>query len=120
MRGDTITTRTGGGGGFGDLAGRDPTLVAQGVADRHVSAEAAARSRLDGRPPARMAVSNGMTAEHVVRLREAMPGVEQVLASQITTIMRMRKSPEEVAALRRTGQAIDRVHGRVEEWLSPG
>ena len=32
----------------------------------------------------------------------------------------MRKSPEEVDALRRAGQAIDRVHARMAEFLRPG
>lgn len=40
-RGDTVTTRTGGGGGFGDPLQRDPEAVAADVADRFVSAEAA-------------------------------------------------------------------------------
>ncbi|MGH3320045.1 MAG: hydantoinase B/oxoprolinase family protein [Streptosporangiaceae bacterium] len=40
-RGDTVTTRTGGGGGFGDPAGRDPEAVAADVADRFVSVAAA-------------------------------------------------------------------------------
>jgi N-methylhydantoinase B len=43
VRGDTVTTRTGGGGGFGDPVERDPALVAQDLADHQVSADAAAR-----------------------------------------------------------------------------
>jgi Xaa-Pro aminopeptidase len=88
--------------------------------DAYALTEAAARRRLGRGPAARVAVSNAMTAEHVLRLRQAMPDAEQVLASPITAIMRMRKSPEEIAALRRAGLAIDRVHGRMEEWLRPG
>jgi Xaa-Pro aminopeptidase len=34
--------------------------------------------------------------------------------------LRMRKSTEEVDALRRAGQAIDRVHARMAEFLHPG
>jgi Xaa-Pro aminopeptidase len=34
--------------------------------------------------------------------------------------LRVRKTPEEVDALRRAGQAIDRVHARMAEFLRPG
>ena len=42
-RGDVMRTMTGGGGGFGDPAERDPALVHEDLADRHVSPEAARR-----------------------------------------------------------------------------
>ena len=42
-RGDVIRTMTGGGGGCGDPAERDPALVHEDLADRHVSPEAARR-----------------------------------------------------------------------------
>jgi len=34
--------------------------------------------------------------------------------------LRLRKTPDEVAGLRRAGRAIDEVHQRMGEWLRPG
>ncbi len=70
--------------------------------------------------PARVALANRMWAEQVLRMRAALPGAEQSLASGVIGELRMRKSPEEVDALRRAGQAIDRVHARMAEFLRPG
>jgi Xaa-Pro aminopeptidase len=70
--------------------------------------------------PARVALANRMWAEQVLRLRAALPGAEQSLASGVIGELRVRKSPEEVDALRRAGQAIDRVHARMAEFLRPG
>ncbi|MFM9134627.1 MAG: M24 family metallopeptidase [bacterium] len=61
-----------------------------------------------------------MWAAKVLALRAAMPGVEQVLAGTALNGLRMRKSPDEVAALRAAGEAIDRVHARVPALLRPG
>lgn len=73
-----------------------------------------------GAAPGRVAVGNRMWAEHLVALRRAMPGAEADLAGPVLRELRMRKSPEEVEALRRAGAAIDRVHERMGEWLLPG
>jgi Xaa-Pro aminopeptidase len=70
--------------------------------------------------PARVALANRMWAEQVLRMRTALPGAEQSLASGVIGELRMRKSPEEVDALRRAGEAIDRVHDRMAEFLRPG
>jgi len=70
--------------------------------------------------PARVALANRMWAEQVLRMRAALPGAEQSVASGVIGELRMRKSPEEVDALRRAGQAIDRVHARMAEFLRPG
>jgi Xaa-Pro aminopeptidase len=75
-------------------------------------------ARLD--TPGRVALANRMWAEQVLRMRAALPGAEQSLASGVIGELRMRKSPEEVDALRRAGQAIDRVHARMAEFLRPG
>jgi N-methylhydantoinase B len=40
-RGDVVRTMTGGGGGFGDPAQRDPEAVREDIRNRHVSPEAA-------------------------------------------------------------------------------
>ena len=70
--------------------------------------------------PARVALANRMWAEQVLRMRAALPGAEQTLASGVIGDLRMRKSADEVDALRRAGQAIDRVHARMAEFLRPG
>jgi Xaa-Pro aminopeptidase len=70
--------------------------------------------------PARVGLSDRMWALMVLRLRAAMPGTEQVLASTALRELRVRKSPAEVAALLAAGEAIDRVHEQVPGWLRPG
>ena len=71
-------------------------------------------------PRGQVGLDNLMWAEKVLRLREAMPQVTQRLAGTVLRELRMRKSPEEVAALRGAGAAIDRVHEQVPGWLRPG
>ncbi|MGZ4609014.1 MAG: M24 family metallopeptidase [Actinomycetes bacterium] len=70
--------------------------------------------------PAKVALANRMWAEQVLRLRAALPGAEQTLASEVIGDLRMRKSAQEIDALRRAGQAIDRVHARMGAFLRPG
>ncbi len=69
---------------------------------------------------ARVGLSDRMWALMVLRLRDALPGVRQDLASRALRELRIRKTPAEVAALRAAGAAIDRVHARVPGWLRPG
>jgi Xaa-Pro aminopeptidase len=69
---------------------------------------------------ARVALDNHMWAEKVLRLRDAMPTAEQLLAGQVLRELRIRKTPDEVEALRRAGAAIDRVHAQVPQWLRAG
>ena len=68
----------------------------------------------------RVAVGDMMVALHVLGLRHALPDAEQVLAGPIVRELRMRKDAEEVAALRKAGAAIDRVHARMAEFLRVG
>jgi Xaa-Pro aminopeptidase len=68
----------------------------------------------------RTAVDNHMWAEKVLRLRDALPGATQVLAGPVLSGLRMRKTADEVEALRRAGAAIDRVHAQVHQWLRAG
>ncbi|GAA0589746.1 Xaa-Pro peptidase family protein [Kutzneria viridogrisea] len=70
--------------------------------------------------PGRIAVTEGMSALHTLNLRDAMPGAHQQLAGPVLRELRMRKDAAEIAALRRAGEAIDRVHARMGEWLRPG
>jgi Xaa-Pro aminopeptidase len=67
-----------------------------------------------------VALSDRMWALHVLKFRDAFPAAEQELASTVLSPLRMRKTPAEVGALREAGQAIDRVHARVPQWLIPG
>ncbi|HEX8008697.1 MAG TPA: Xaa-Pro peptidase family protein [Trebonia sp.] len=71
-------------------------------------------------PVESVGLSDRMWALNVFRFRDAFPRAEQVLASAVLSPLRMRKSPAEVHALREAGAAIDRVHARVPEWLTPG
>lgn len=89
------------------------------TADPYALVAARLRAALDA-PAARVAVGNRMWAEHAQRLRAALPDADQELAGSILRQLRMSKSPAEVDALRRAGQAIDRVHRRMAEWLRPG
>src|SRR5579875_800226 len=65
-------------------------------------------------------LADQMWALMVLKLRDALPGARQVLASSALREMRMRKSPAEVEALREAGAAIDRVHERVPGRLTAG
>ncbi|HET9169084.1 MAG TPA: Xaa-Pro peptidase family protein [Actinospica sp.] len=65
-------------------------------------------------------VDDHMWAEKLFGFRDALPGVRQELAATVLSDLRMRKTPEEVEALRRAGDAIDRVHARMGEWLRAG
>lgn len=67
-----------------------------------------------------VALGDRMWAEQVLALRNALPRVNQRLASEVLRPLRMRKSPEEVAALADAAAAIDAVHLRMGEWLRPG
>jgi Xaa-Pro aminopeptidase len=68
----------------------------------------------------RVGLSDRMWALMVLRLRDALPGVGQDLASTALRQLRISKSAAEVAALRAAGEAIDRVHARVPGWLRAG
>lgn len=68
----------------------------------------------------RVALADATIALHVLRLRDALRGAEQVLAGPIMRELRMRKEADEIAALRAAGAAIDEVHARVAEFLRAG
>jgi len=68
----------------------------------------------------RVALANRMWAEQVLRFEALWPDTTQTLTSEVLRDLRMRKGQDEVDALRRAGQAIDRVHARMAEFLRPG
>lgn len=72
-----------------------------------------------GRPSA-VGLSDRMWALFVLRFRDVLAGARLTLASGALRPLRIRKSAAEVAALREAGDAIDRVHARVPEWLRAG
>lgn len=67
-----------------------------------------------------IAVDDHMWASKVLRLKAAMPSVEQLLAGPFIEPIRMRKDAREIAALRSAGAAIDRVHAQVPGLLRAG
>ena len=68
----------------------------------------------------RAGVGDAMPAAHVLALRDALPACQQKLASTVLAQLRMRKDGAEIAALTVAGEAIDRVHARMGEWLRVG
>jgi Xaa-Pro dipeptidase len=73
-----------------------------------------------GASPSRVGLADTMPVRHSIPLRDAAPGVEQVLASAVMRELRIRKDAAEIAGLRKAGTAIDRVHARMGEFLRPG
>ncbi|MEO6712917.1 MAG: Xaa-Pro peptidase family protein [Mycobacteriales bacterium] len=77
------------------------------------------RMAVDGEPVA-IGVADRMWAVQALRLRDALPAADQRAAGGVLRELRMRKTKDEVEALRAAGAAIDRVHARIGEWLRPG
>jgi Xaa-Pro aminopeptidase len=69
---------------------------------------------------ARVALSDAMRATAVLRLRDALPNAEQMLATPVIGELRQVKSAAEIEHLRRASRAIDRVHEQVTDLLRPG
>ncbi|WP_090478797.1 M24 family metallopeptidase [Nakamurella panacisegetis] len=67
-----------------------------------------------------LAVDYHMPAVHALGISWAVPGSELTLAGEAIGELRMRKEEDEIAALAEVGAAIDRVHGRVGEFLRAG
>jgi Xaa-Pro aminopeptidase len=70
--------------------------------------------------PRSVALSDRMWALHVLQFAGVFPNAQEYLASTVLSPLRMRKSAAEIAALREAGEAIDRVHAAVPDWLVPG
>ncbi|MHA3021954.1 M24 family metallopeptidase [Mycobacterium sp. BMJ-28] len=75
--------------------------------------------RGSGTAPVTVAVTDSMTALHLLPLADVL-GAVPVLATDVLRRLRMIKDPAEIDALRKAGAAIDRVHARVPEFLVPG
>jgi len=71
-------------------------------------------------PAPRLAAGDRLWAMFLLGLQDAVPGARWSSASAVIRELRMRKSPQEVDALRRAAQAIDRVHMQVPGLLRPG
>src|SRR6476646_10681804 len=60
-----------------------------------------------GADPSTVGVSDRMWAEQVLRFRTQLPDARQVTAGSVLRSLRLRKQPDEIAALRRAAEAID-------------
>jgi Xaa-Pro aminopeptidase len=67
-----------------------------------------------------VAVDDHMWATRVFGLQEAAPDATFAVAGQLLSALRMVKGSDEIACLRRAAAAIDRVHGRMGEFLKVG
>jgi Xaa-Pro aminopeptidase len=65
-------------------------------------------------------VSDRTWAMHVFAFGEALPGAKLVSATPVLRELRMRKSAEEVEALREAGRIIDAVHAEIQTWRVAG
>jgi Xaa-Pro aminopeptidase len=101
-------------------AGTSVTVASHEETDDAFALTAAIIADVLGRAPRTVAVADRMWAEQVLRFREVMPSAAQTAAGVVMRPLRLHKRPDEVDALRQAGQAIDRVHRRMGEWLRPG
>jgi Xaa-Pro aminopeptidase len=76
---------------------------------------------LEGVPASAVfAAGDRLWSMFLLGLQDALPAAKWTRASEVTKHLRMRKSAAEIGALRRAGQAIDRVHLAVPRLLQPG
>jgi Xaa-Pro aminopeptidase len=95
-------------------------VVSHGETDNAYAMAAGVLSDALGGPPARIGVSDRMWAEQVLRFRDLLPDARLTTAGTVLRPLRLRKDADEIEGLRQAGQAIDRVHARMGEWLRPG
>lgn len=67
-----------------------------------------------------LSVDGRMWADKLLKIQAAFTDTITISAVPIISALRMRKSGDEVNSLRLAGEAIDRVHARVPEWLAVG
>lgn len=77
-------------------------------AEGPAEALASARGALGGQPSGRLAVGDTMRADFVLTLTGAYPDARFALGSEVLAPLRMRKSGEEIEALRRSSRHADR------------
>ena len=75
---------------------------------------------LSGLSTPHLAVGDRLWSMFLLGMQSAVPGAAWQPASSVMKHLRMRKSAAEIDALRRAGQAIDRVHQQVPGLLRPG
>jgi len=73
-----------------------------------------------GADTGRLAVQDRLWSSFTLQLQAALPGADWVAGSRVMRALRLRKSPEEIQALRDVGAAIDAVHAAVPELLRAG
>lgn len=66
-----------------------------------------------------IAVDDHMWASRVFALQEALSDSDFVVGGELVSSLRAVKELAEIDALREAGEAIDRVHSRMGEWLRP-
>ena len=73
---------------------------------------------LDG--AATVGAGDRLWAMFLLEIQAKLPQAVWVSGSAVVAELRMRKEPAEIEALRRVGQAIDRVHARIPDMLRAG
>ncbi len=73
-----------------------------------------------GAAAGRLAVQDRLWTVFTLRLQAALPSATWLPGSAVMRQLRIRKAPDEVAALRAVGRAIDDVHAQVPPLLRPG
>jgi Xaa-Pro aminopeptidase len=102
-------------------AERSPAALAGMDVVTHGETDDAYAVAVDGlRDAATVAVDDHMWSVRVFDLTAALPDARLVAAGTLLSDQRMRKGADEVASLRQAGQAIDRVHERMGEFLAVG
>ena len=99
-------------------AGDHAVLASFGELDDPV--DLVARALADVPADGRMAVQERLWALFTLALQARFPGASWDTSAHVTGHLRLRKTPDEVAALARVGEAIDEVHARVPSLLRPG
>jgi Xaa-Pro aminopeptidase len=69
---------------------------------------------------ATVGVDDHMWSARVFALQSVLPHARLLAAGRLISDLRMRKGLDEIASLRQAGQAIDRVHSRMTEFLKVG
>jgi Xaa-Pro aminopeptidase len=102
-------------------AERSPAALAGMAVVTHGETDDAFAIAMEGFKSAEMvAVDDHMWSLRVFALMRALPSTRLVAAEWLISDIRMRKGADEVASLRQAGQAIDRVHERMGEFLAVG